>query len=130
MKKAIFEEQTAKALKKWHKDAKDRNKLRKAGIDTSCSGLISGENTPSQGTLPTHLLHSYKYRSSKLELEASVLSSPRSYQSDTDLLEIDQIGSPDQSIVHHHDQPPAQEMKTHIVLIFHFLRLKRAPPKF
>ncbi|XP_041020380.1 MLO protein homolog 1-like [Juglans microcarpa x Juglans regia] len=112
MKKAIFEEQTAKALKKWHKDAKDRNKLRKAsGVDTSCSGLMGGENTPSQGTSPRHLLHNYKYKSSKLELEAGVLSSPRSHQDDTDLSEIDQIGSPDhQSIGHdHHDQPPRDE---------------------
>lgn len=111
MKKAIFEEQTAKALKKWHKDAKDRNKLRKAGVDTSCSGLMSEENTPSQATSPRHLLHNYKYRSSKSELEAGVLSSPRSHQSDTDLSEIDQIGSPDhQSIGHdHHDQPPRDE---------------------
>lgn len=78
MKKAIFEEQTAKALKKWQKAAKDKRKLRKAGID------MSGETTPSQGTSPLHLLQ--KYKPSHTDTD-SVLYSPRSYQSDTDLSE-------------------------------------------
>ncbi|KAI5327039.1 hypothetical protein L3X38_026435 [Prunus dulcis] len=87
MKKAIFEEQTAKALKNWQKAAKQRKKLRKAG-DASSSGFVSGENTPSQGSSPLHLLHNQKHRSNQSELE-SVLNSPRSvsYQSDTDLSE-------------------------------------------
>ncbi|TKY75351.1 MLO protein-like 1 [Spatholobus suberectus] len=83
MKKAIFEEQTAKALKKWQKAAKDRRKLRKAGIDVP-SGTMSGETTPSQGTSPLHLLH--KSKPSHMDMD-SVLYSPRSYQSDTDLSE-------------------------------------------
>ncbi|BBH02641.1 Seven transmembrane MLO family protein [Prunus dulcis] len=87
MKKAIFEEQTAKALKNWQKAAKQRKKLRKAG-DASSSGFVSGENTPSQGSSPLHLLHNQKHRSNQSDLE-SVLNSPRSvsYQSDTDLSE-------------------------------------------
>lgn len=83
MKKTIFEEQTAKALKKWQKAAKDKRKLRKAGIDIP-SGTMSGETTPSQGTSPLHLLH--KYKPSHTDTD-SVLYSPRSYQSDTDLSE-------------------------------------------
>ncbi|OVA00651.1 Mlo-related protein [Macleaya cordata] len=86
MKTAIFEEQTTKALKKWRKAAKDRNKLRKAGGggDVSSSGFISGENTPSIGSSPVHLLHKQKYNSNDIE---SVPNSPRSYQSETDLSE-------------------------------------------
>jgi len=82
MKQAIFEEQTAKALKKWQKVAKDKRKLRKAGVDVP-SGTTSGEATPSQGTSPIHLLH--KYKPSHQTDTDSVLYSPRSYQSDTDL---------------------------------------------
>lgn len=64
MKKAIFEEQTAKALKKWQKAAREKTKLRKEGGDAassavSLSGYASGETTPSQGTSPIHLLHKY-----------------------------------------------------------------------
>ncbi|XP_027904695.1 MLO protein homolog 1-like isoform X3 [Vigna unguiculata] len=82
MKKAIFEEQTAKALKKWQKVAKDKRKLmRKAGVDVP-SGTMSGEATPSQGTSPIHLLHKYKPNQTDTD---SVLYSPRSYQSETDL---------------------------------------------
>ncbi|KAL0322826.1 UNVERIFIED_CONTAM: MLO protein1 [Sesamum angustifolium] len=66
MKKSIFEEQTAKALKKWHQAAKQRKKMRKAGVgtDTSSAGFMSGETTPTQGLSPLHLLHNYKHRSS------------------------------------------------------------------
>lgn len=86
MKKAIFEEQTTKAIKKWQKAAKDRKKLRKAGEDISSTGFRSGENTPSQSSSPLHLLH--KYRASSTDIE-SVLNSPRSYQSDTELSEME-----------------------------------------
>ncbi|XP_027357000.1 MLO protein homolog 1-like [Abrus precatorius] len=78
MKKAIFEEQTAKALKKWQKAARDRRKLRQGGGD------VSGETTPSQGTSPMHLLQ--KYNPSHKDTD-SVIYSPKSYQSDTDLSE-------------------------------------------
>ncbi|XP_047163156.1 MLO protein homolog 1-like [Vigna umbellata] len=81
MKKAIFEEQTAKALKKWQRVAKDKRKLRKAGVDVP-SGTMSGEATPSQGSSPIHLLHKYKPNQTDTD---TVLYSPRSYQSDTDL---------------------------------------------
>ena len=43
-----------KIVKKWQKAAKDKRKLRKAGID------MRGETTPSQGTSPLHLLQKYK----------------------------------------------------------------------
>ncbi|GLJ39967.1 hypothetical protein SUGI_0817660 [Cryptomeria japonica] len=57
MKKAIFEEQTANALKKWHKNAK---KNRKKNRRPESSGFRSGEATPSRGSSPIHLLHKYK----------------------------------------------------------------------
>ncbi|KAJ7966992.1 MLO-like protein [Quillaja saponaria] len=87
MKRAIFEEQTTKALMKWQKAAKERRKLRKAGADASSSGFMSGETTPSQGTSPLHLLHKYR-PSSQGDLE-SVQNSPRSYQSDTELSDME-----------------------------------------
>ncbi|KAM3000513.1 hypothetical protein FF2_036914 [Malus domestica] len=88
MKKAIFEEQTAKALKNWQKAAKQRKKLRNTKGDASSSGFVSGENTPSRGTSPLHLLHNQKLRSNQSDLE-SVLNSPRSYQSDAELSEME-----------------------------------------
>ncbi|KAL0366502.1 UNVERIFIED_CONTAM: MLO protein1 [Sesamum radiatum] len=90
MKKSIFEEQTAKALKKWHQAAKQRKKMRKAGVgtDTSSAGFMSGETTPTQGSSPLHLLHNYKHRSSAPDTDSLPLS-PRSYASDTELSELD-----------------------------------------
>ena len=102
MKRAIFEEQTAKALKNWHKAAKERKKLRKAGgADHSVSGFMSGENTPSQGSSPIYLLHKYK-SSTGVEGE-SVLNSPRSYLSDTELSEtkISNHGGANATHLHH-----------------------------
>lgn len=89
MKRSIFEEQTAKALMKWQKAAKERKKFKKAGADIgSSSGFMSGDNTPSQGASPLHLLHNNKHRSTPSDIE-SVHYSPRSYQSDTELSEIE-----------------------------------------
>lgn len=109
MKKSIFEEQTAKALKKWQKAAKERKKQRKrGGEDGSNSGFISGENTPSQGTSPLHLLHSHKHRSNhshSADIE-SVMNSPRSYQSDTDLDLSEIEGSPRHDHADHGSSPP------------------------
>lgn len=85
MKQAIFEDQIAKALKKWHKAVKDKKKLRKGGVDSS-SGFMSGENTPSRGTSPIHLLH--KHQTNKSDFEADRYS-PKSYQSDIDLSEVE-----------------------------------------
>jgi len=67
MKKAIFEEQTAKAVMKWRKAAKDKVKQREAGFD----GLVSVDTTPSQSRAtspsransPVQLLHKYRGRS-------------------------------------------------------------------
>ena len=92
MKKAIFEEQTATALKKWHQAAKNRKKLRKAGAatDTSTSNanFTSGETTPGQGSSPLHLLHSFQCRSSAPETESQP-ASPTSHQTDTELSDLE-----------------------------------------
>ncbi|KAH9759686.1 MLO-like protein [Citrus sinensis] len=120
MKKSIFEEQTAKALKKWQKAAKERRRSRNkaaAGAD-KCSGImsihghgspsppssgfLSGENTPSQGASPIHLLHHYKYRSNQQDIE-----SVRSYQSDNELSEIEP------SSTHHHHQDQGRDEDLH-----------------
>ncbi|WCJ44743.1 Protein MLO [Euphorbia peplus] len=87
MKKSIFEEQTAKALQKWRKAAKDRNKPSRkaaAGGNSPTPGFMSAETTPSRGTSPLHLLQGHKFRSSQNDTE-SVIQSPISYRSDTDL---------------------------------------------
>ncbi|KAL9358410.1 hypothetical protein Peur_046533 [Populus x canadensis] len=98
MKKAIFEEQTARALRKWQKAAKLRKKSRQSGGDQggsspgfmsqggSSPGFMSVDSTPSRGTSPIHLLH--KYRPSQPDVE-SVISSAMSYASDTELSELD-----------------------------------------
>ncbi|KAG6785554.1 hypothetical protein POTOM_007118 [Populus tomentosa] len=98
MKKAIFEEQTARALRKWQKAAKLRKKSRQSGGDHggsspgfmsqggSSPGFMSVDSTPSRGTSPIHLLH--KYRPSQPDVE-SVISSAMSYASDTELSELD-----------------------------------------
>ncbi|XP_077246343.1 protein MLO-like [Tasmannia lanceolata] len=82
MKKAIFEEQTANALKKWQKAARERSKLRKAGVDLP-SGIMSGETTPSQGSSPLYLLHKHR-----ADIE-SIPNSPRSYLSDNDMSDVE-----------------------------------------
>jgi mlo protein len=118
MKKAIFEEQTTKALKIWQQAAKDRRKLRKAGVvvDSSPSGFLSVESTPSRGTSPLHLLH--KHRPSSKSDPEGVLSSPRSYQSDIDLSEIEG------STPNRHDSRTQDQAGGNETLIFHSLRLK------
>ncbi|KAI7994898.1 hypothetical protein LOK49_LG11G01004 [Camellia lanceoleosa] len=87
MKKAIFEEQTAKALKKWQKAARARKKLRKkegGTPDNSVSGVTSGENTSSRGSSPIYLLHKHKVSSSAGPELESVPNSSTSYQFDLD----------------------------------------------
>ncbi|XP_066384211.1 protein MLO-like [Miscanthus floridulus] len=79
MKKTIFEEQTAKAVMKWRKTAKDKVRQREAG--GYLDGLMSADTTPShsratspsRGNSPVHLLHKYKGRS---EEPQSAPSSP------------------------------------------------------
>lgn len=82
MKKAIFEEQTAKALKKWRDAAKRKKRLRDAGASVA-SGLTSGdgEATPSRGSSPLHLLYKNKAKSTDVE---SAPASPRFSHSDRD----------------------------------------------
>lgn len=84
MKTSIFEEQTAKALKNWHRTAKvNQKKLRKAGAATDAST----ENTPSRGSSPLHLLH--KYQSNAMDQSESIPNTPLSYQSDIDLSDLE-----------------------------------------
>ena len=106
MKKAIFEEQTAKAIKKWQKAARERKKLRKAGAtDVSSSGFMSGENTPSHNSSPIHLLHKYKINSNDIE---SVLSSPTAYHSENELSEIEGPARPSSN-----DDHETRRVETH-----------------
>ncbi|EXB56292.1 MLO protein-1-like protein [Morus notabilis] len=111
MKQAIFEEQTARALKNWQKTARARKKQRKISVDASSSGFMSGENTPSQGASPLHLLHAQKHRSTQSDLE-SVINSPRSYQSDTDLSDLDS-STHDGHVTILQYQPPGNKEEPH-----------------
>ena len=106
MKKAIFEEQTAKAIKKWQKAARERKKLRKAGVtDVSSSGFMSGDNTPSHNSSPIHLLHKYKINSNDI---GSVLSSRKAYHSETELFEIEGPARPSSN-----DDHETRRVETH-----------------
>ncbi|KAJ0086246.1 hypothetical protein Patl1_09362 [Pistacia atlantica] len=122
MKKAIFEEQTAKAIKKWHQVAKERNKIRKAGRNNnnnnnnnnggSDPGFLSGENTPSIGSSPIHLLHNYKNRSSQPDVDIeSVVTSPMSYPSDTELSEIEGSSHSNRHIVEEKQEEEDHRLK-------------------
>ncbi|KAJ8772615.1 hypothetical protein K2173_027792 [Erythroxylum novogranatense] len=90
MKQAIFEEQTAKALLKWRKAAKEKKKMIKksegGGGGSTHPGLTSGETTPSTGSSPIHLLHNFKTGSSQVEVESVYNTSPPYYTSDNDEL--------------------------------------------
>ncbi|KAJ6684576.1 MLO-LIKE PROTEIN 1 [Salix purpurea] len=88
MNKAIFEEQTARALRKWQKAAKLRKKSRQTGggAGGSSPGFMGVNSTPSRGTSAIHLLH--KHRPGQPDVE-SVISSAMSYASDTELSELE-----------------------------------------
>ncbi|CAM8936658.1 unnamed protein product [Rhodiola kirilowii] len=97
MKTSIFKEQTARAIKKWQKAAQNRQKIKKAaGGDGSVSSsiIMSGDTTPSQGASPLHLLHKYQMGRGDIE---SAITSPSSYQSDTEELS-EVVGS-----IHNHN---------------------------
>ncbi|XP_062100576.1 MLO protein homolog 1-like [Humulus lupulus] len=125
MKKTIFEEQTAKALTKWHKAAIARKKRVRKGPMDMMSGsssvgfgdmmMSSGENTPSQGTSPLHLLHShtkhnyYYYNSSQTQdqaqSEVGLVGSPTMMSDDVDLSDIEKptlATQIDKEQPHHH----------------------------
>lgn len=108
MKKAIFEEQTAKALKNWQRVARERKKQRKKEGDQSVSrsGFMSPDNTPSRSSSPLHLLHKHKHNSSTNDLE-SVINSPSSYISETELSDYE--GPPPAHFPDHHQQIPDQQ---------------------
>ncbi|XP_052190825.1 MLO protein homolog 1-like isoform X2 [Diospyros lotus] len=119
MKQAIFEEQTAKALKKWQKAAKDRNKQRRAGGadgSSNAGSVWDGENTPSRGTSPLHLLH--KHRPSETDQLESAPTTPLSCPSEAELSETE--GSSHGSrleihLAHDHRHPPASSEEAHAV---------------
>lgn len=67
MKSAIFEEQTAKALKKWQKEAKERQKqLRGGSSPTTSPGFFTSpqSSTPTRDSSPSYLLHNLNNNSS------------------------------------------------------------------
>ncbi|XP_028116974.1 MLO protein homolog 1-like isoform X2 [Camellia sinensis] len=93
MKKAIFEEQTAKALKKWQKAARERKKLRNkaAEADASSSGFTSVDATPSRGSSPIHLLHKFRNKKSSPDTESIIVNSPpKAYYSETEISEVEE----------------------------------------
>jgi len=80
MKKAIFEEQTAKALNRWQQNAKKKTKRDRKSKHSSpgftskstfVSGFQSGETTPIHGSSPLHLLRRYKTTGDMETTEAS-----------------------------------------------------------
>eukprot|EP01018_Ginkgo_biloba_P000698 Gb_12176 [translate_table: standard] len=88
MKKAIFKEQTANALKRWHQAArKNQRRQRSSGLSSEST---SGRTTPSQGSSPLHLLYKYK---STVALGSPQISE-RSYQSEYELSDLEMNLSP------------------------------------
>lgn len=93
MKSSIFKEQTARAIKRWQKAAKNRQKIIKkaaaaaggGGDGSVSSSIMSGETTTSQGVSPLHLLRKYQMGNGDIE---SAMTSPSSYMSDTELSEL------------------------------------------
>ncbi|KAI3947831.1 hypothetical protein MKX01_034496 [Papaver californicum] len=85
MKKAIFKEQTIKALEKWSKAAKNKSKARKhGGVNDHTPVFMNDEHNRGVTSSPIHLLH--KVKNSSIDTETCT-SSPQAYQSDTDSLE-------------------------------------------
>lgn len=100
MKKAIFEEQTANALRKWQKAAKERRRLKKAGGEDIPSGISSVASTPSRGSSPLPLLHKYKFKTNN---NTDLESSPQhNYHFETELSDVGDppslVSSDDQGI--------------------------------
>ncbi|KAF8026332.1 hypothetical protein BT93_F2962 [Corymbia citriodora subsp. variegata] len=88
MKKAIFEEQMARALKNWHKEAKERSRqLKKAGLGRDSSSLSSPSSPPSAMGRPTSPLQLLKHQARNGEsLPISLASNPPSSSSDKNRL--------------------------------------------
>ncbi|KAK8997073.1 hypothetical protein V6N11_020564 [Hibiscus sabdariffa] len=127
MKKSIFEEQTAKALKNWHKAAKKRNKNKakgdgSVGMNSHVSPSMSCDTTPSRGTSPLHLLHNQKHRSTANDQTNIVFNSPThstySYPSDTEISDIEASPPPRHvtpSVHNHRQQQQQQQQQQHNV---------------
>ncbi|XP_058187347.1 MLO protein homolog 1-like isoform X2 [Rhododendron vialii] len=82
MKRSIFEDQIANALKRWQKKAKERKKLRQiTGAEVSNFRFISGKPTPSHDSPPIHLLHIYTHKSIGIE---NNFYSPNAHCSETE----------------------------------------------
>uniref|UniRef100_A0A7N0TNM3 MLO-like protein n=1 Tax=Kalanchoe fedtschenkoi TaxID=63787 RepID=A0A7N0TNM3_KALFE len=99
MKTSIFKEQTAKAIKKWQKAAKNKTKINKAspGDASVSSSIMSRDSIPSQGASPLHLLGRYKMG----DIE-SAMTSAASYHSDTELSD---MGGSSHNQNHHQLEP-------------------------
>lgn len=85
MKRAIFDEQTAKALTNWRNTAREKKKTRDA--DAFMAQMI-GDATPSQGSSPVHLLHKNRMRS---EDPQSIPTSPRAEHEAMDMYPVAQV---------------------------------------
>ncbi|GLJ39969.1 hypothetical protein SUGI_0817700 [Cryptomeria japonica] len=104
MKKAIFEEQTANALRRWQQNAK-KNKKKNKTSEFSGSGFRSGETTPSHGTSPMHLLHKYKTMGDIESPDISRTSHHSDYEaSDYEMEQPSPSSSPPHSLFSHHSQ--------------------------
>lgn len=100
MKKSIFDEQTSKALKKWHMNVKKKQgiKLGKTSVRT-LDGSTPGSTTPSSG--PT--LHRYKTTGHSTRT-MSAYEDQEDYQSDIEL-------SPTSNLIVRVDRSDEQEAK-------------------
>lgn len=82
MKRSIFEDQIANALKRWQKKARERKKLRQiTGAEVSNFRFISGKPTPSHDSPPIQLLHIYTHKSIGVE---NNFYSPNAHCSETE----------------------------------------------
>ncbi|KAI8536750.1 hypothetical protein RHMOL_Rhmol10G0281200 [Rhododendron molle] len=82
MKRSIFEDQIANALKRWQKKARERKKLRQiTGAEVSNFRFLSGKPTPSHDSPPIQLLHIYTHKSIGVE---NNFYSPNAHCSETE----------------------------------------------
>jgi len=88
MKQSIFEEQTAKALKKWRKASRESKKVdsaKRAGDDDDSNAAGEGQNTPSRTYLLQRCHHSSTTATATALVEdstQSIANPSRGYQSD------------------------------------------------
>ncbi|KAK7386561.1 hypothetical protein VNO78_26894 [Psophocarpus tetragonolobus] len=93
MKKSIFDEQTSKALKKWHMAVK-----KKQGVKLGGSTMVSTPDSTLHSTGPT--LHRYKTTGHSTNHTMSTYNDQGDYQSDTELSHISPTSSLIVRVVH------------------------------